>query len=148
MVTVSDGTQIKMLIHKPKNFNREKSPAYFYAHGGGAFALEAKLMTPMLSHSCVNLNTIMFNIDYRKGPEVKCPTGQQDFVDAINHVLANAEKYGIDTDKTCIAGASGGGWIIGGAANLMVKSNTIDKIKAVFMHTGMLSHEVGKIPED
>ena len=32
MVTVTDGSQIKMLIHKPKNFDRKNSPAYFYAH--------------------------------------------------------------------------------------------------------------------
>ena len=30
----------------------------------------------------VNLDCVVFCVDYRLGPEVKCPTGQQDFVDA------------------------------------------------------------------
>lgn len=148
MVTMSDGAEIKMFIHKPKNFDRENSPAYFYAHGGGAFALKADNMVHILSHCAVNLNCVVFNVDYRKGPEVKCPRGQQDFVDAINYVLANGAKYGIDPTKTCMAGASGGGWIAAGAANLMAKANDLAKIKAIFVHTGMLSDSTADLPAD
>ena len=148
MITVTDGTQIKMLIHKPKNFSRVNAPAYIYAHGGGAYALTADHMKPVLSHTCVNLNCVVFNINYRKGPEVKCPTGQQDFVDAVNHILANAAKYGIDATKSCLAGASGGGWIICGAANLMAKANNLAKIKAIFVQTAMLTDSTGNLPAD
>lgn len=63
-------------------------------------------------------------------------------------MLANAAKYGIDPAKNCIAGCSGGGWIIAGAANLMAKANDLGKIKAVFIHTGMLSNASADIPED
>ena len=101
-----------------------------------------------MSHTCLNLNCVVFNIDYRKGPEVKCPTGQQDFVDAVTHVLSDPAKYGIDATKASLAGASGGGWIAGGAANLMAKANSLHKIKAIFMHTGMLSNESARVPED
>jgi len=40
-----------------------------------------------------------------------------DFVMAIRHVSQNAEKYGVDKSKICIAGISGGGWICFGAGN-------------------------------
>jgi len=40
-----------------------------------------------------------------------------DFVMAIRHVSQNAEKYGVDKSKICIAGISGGGWITFGAGN-------------------------------
>ena len=46
-----------------------------------------------------------------------------------------------------MAGISGGGWIITGAANLMAKKNKLSKIRALFIHTGMLSDECGRIPE-
>ena len=62
-----------MLIHKPKNFDRKNSPAYFYAHGGVGFAMSCDYEKPVMSHLCVKLNCVIFNINYRKGPEVKCP---------------------------------------------------------------------------
>ena len=86
-----------------------------------------------MAHTAVNLNCVVFNIDYRLGPEVKAPTGQQDFVDAVNHVLASPANYGINPAKTCISGCSGGGWIIVGAANLLAKANDLGKIKAIFV---------------
>jgi acetyl esterase/lipase len=55
-------------------------------------------------------------------------------------VLASPNNYGIDPTKVCISGCSGGGWIIVGAANLLAKANDLDKIKAMFVQTGMLSN--------
>ena len=46
-----------------------------------------------------------------------------------------------------MTGISGGGWIAVGAMNLMVKDGQSDRIKALFVHTGMLSHETGRVPE-
>ena len=98
---------------------------YVYAHQGGAMSLTAKLYTPLMAITALNLNCVVFNVDYRKGPEVKAPRGQLDFVESIDHIIANKQQYGIDTSKICIAGASGGGWIIVGAANLMAKANKL-----------------------
>ena len=48
----------------------------------------------------------------------------------------------------CMAGISGGGWIAAGAMNLLVKAGQEHKVKALFLHTAMLSHEISKAPED
>ena len=71
--------------------------------------------------SCVNLNCAIICVDYRKGPEVKCPTGHNDFVQAVLHILDNPGKFSINPNKVCMAGISGGGWIVAGAANILVK---------------------------
>ena len=86
-------------------------------------------------------NCVVFNLDYRLAPEHKCPGGQEDFVDFTEFILANAERFRISPDRVCISGCSGGGWIVLGAANLMVKKGTIGKIRAMFIHTGMVSNE-------
>lgn len=97
----------------------------------------------------VNLNCVVFSIDYRLGPEHKCPKGQQDFVDSLVHVFFDTKKYGIDQKRIAIGGISGGGWIVAGAMNLIIKENKpYQLIKAVFIQTGMLSDETSKVPED
>lgn len=101
-----------------------------------------------MARTALNLNCVVFNIDYRLGPEVKAPTGAQDFIDAFNHVIANASNYGIDPAKNCFAGCSGGGWIIAIAANLLAKANEASKVGAIFIQTGMLSNETQDLPED
>ena len=47
-----------------------------------------------------------------------------------------------------MSGISGGGWIVAGAMNLMAKKGSINRVKACFIHTGMLSNECGNMPED
>jgi acetyl esterase/lipase len=60
--------------------------------------------------------------------------------------LDNSSKYGIDTNKVCIAGISGGGHIVAGATNLLIKSNQFHRVKALFIHTGMLTDENQNVP--
>ena len=63
-------------------------------------------------------------------------------------ILESPKKFGIDPSRVCLAGISGGGWIVAGAANLMAKEDKLGKIKALFIHTGMLSDECGRMPEE
>ena len=57
-----------------------------------------------MAHVALNLDCIVFNVDYRLAPEVKCPVGQEDFVDALLHVRENADSFGVDANKLCISG--------------------------------------------
>lgn len=71
--------------------------------------------------TALNLNCIVFNVDFRNAPEAKAPKGSIDFVKAIEHVYRNADKYNVDKDKICMAGISGGGWACLGAALILAK---------------------------
>ena len=57
-----------------------------YAHGGGAVMGSAPETTRMLARKAINLNCVVFNCGYRLGPEVKAPTGAQDYATSIRHV--------------------------------------------------------------
>ena len=63
-------------------------------------------------------------------------------------MIENAEKFGIDPNKICLAGCSGGAWICVGAANLLAKANDLEKIKSIFIHAGMLSNPTRDLEED
>ena len=80
---MNDGAEIEIVIIKPKALTSTCSPAYIYAHGGGAISFTARMVQSALTVTAVNLNCVCISIDYRKGPEHKCPRGQQDYVDAL-----------------------------------------------------------------
>lgn len=100
--------------------------------------------------SCVNLHCIIISVDFRNGPEVKCPRGQMDFAEALVNIIDNQSEFNIDIDKICLAGVSGGAWIVCGAVNLLAKQSAIHlkRIRALFIQTGMLSDECGRLSED
>lgn len=110
---------------------------------------DAKFWDDLMTLYAVNLNCVCFNVDFRNGPEVRAPCGQQDFVDGLCHIMKNADSFGIDCNKVCLSGCSGGGWICVGATNLMVKANAPElmKVKGLLINAGMLSNETSRIPE-
>ena len=59
----------------PKKIVGKMNPAYVWAHGGGGYAGTALEHEPLIGKMAVNLNCTVFNVDYRLGPEVKCPKG-------------------------------------------------------------------------
>lgn len=141
-VPSTDGYEVEVFVYTPKSLKNSKSvPAYVWARGGGACVSEATDYHPSCCLTALNLNCIFFNVAFRNGPEVKCPQGQHDFVAALKHILANAAKFKVDSSNVCITGISGGGWIVCGAANLLAKANELHKVKALFIHTAMLSNE-------
>ena len=144
-----DGADLKFYFIKPKALDMsQKHPAYVYAHGGGGIIGSPEESNPVLCATALNLNCVVFNVDYRLGPDVKCPKGMEDFIDGLKAIIADADKYSMDASRVCIAGISGGGWICAGAANILAKADEAKIVKAVFIHTGMLSDETAHIPDE
>jgi len=83
----------------------------------------------MLKHCAVELNVVVFNVDYRIAPETKCPNNVKDFYEAIKYVSKNAESLGVDPSKIVIAGDSGGGYVCLGAMVLLVQNEESDLVK-------------------
>ena len=75
-VKVRDGSSIAILIYKPKTLAAGPAPVYFYAHGGGAAMGTAKESEPQMAITCVNLNFVVVNVDYKLALKHNCPTGQ------------------------------------------------------------------------
>jgi acetyl esterase/lipase len=75
-VQSEDGTLIKVWVTRPKTLaDNKQAPAYIYAHGGAALISDAEHWQHVMAITAVNLNCVCFSVDFRNGPEVKCPTG-------------------------------------------------------------------------
>merc|ERR1719367_1499781 len=124
---------VPVFVYTPKTLEGNKSnAAYIYAHGGGAVSGTATNFKSALAYSAVALNMVVFNVDYRLGPETKCPNNVKDFYMAIKYVIANAQSLGIDSSKVAIGGDSGGGYICLGAEVLLAQNDETDLVKVAF----------------
>jgi len=56
-----------------------------------------------------NLDAIFVSVEYRLGPEYPFPTGVEDGIEALLHLAANAEEFGINPSKIATSGFSAGG---------------------------------------
>merc|ERR1712038_1942238 len=124
---------VPVFVYTPKTLQENKSnAAYIYAHGGGAVSGTAANFKCALAYSAVAMNMVVFNVDYRLGPETKSPNNVKDFYMAIKYVIANAQSLGIDASKVAIGGDSGGGYICLGAEVLLAQNDETDLVKVAF----------------
>jgi len=131
-------------MFKPRGL-KALSPAIIWAHGGGgAVALSAKLNNPTCIRFAHIFNCAVFNVEYRLGPEAKCPGGQADQMNAFLHIYRNSSKYGVDQNKIIMGGESGGSWITMGAIYLLIK-NSYPLPRMLWLRHSMLSNECGAI---
>lgn len=121
---------VSVLVHTPKQLDKQvQRPAIIYAHGGGVVGCKASTHKRYLSKLALKSNVVIFNVDYRRAPEVKCPNNVLDFYEVLKYVLSNADILGIDDTKVAISGESGGGYICFGTMVLLAQRNESNIVK-------------------
>ena len=87
-------TSYKRHLLRPNKASKGKAlPGYIYAHGGAAVMTVASDYDDSLAMVACNLNCVVVNVDFRNGPEVKCPTGQHDYRSVVLYILENASHF-------------------------------------------------------
>ena len=120
--TTHDGNyDVPVSVYTPKALEGASNAAVIYAHGGGAVASNALDAKPWLDYLAVACNVVVFNVEYRLAPETKCPNNVKDFYETVKYIHANATFLGVDSNKICIAGDSGGGYICLGTMVLLAQ---------------------------
>jgi len=131
---------VKVLVHAPKSLKGQKNKtAVVYAHGGGVISGTAEMYKPMMSALAFETDSVVFNVDYRLAPEVKCPGNILDFYCALKHIIENCSTFDIDPAKIVISGESGGGYICFGTMVLLAQKDESDLVKAAFPIIPMIS---------
>jgi len=138
--TSHDGEyEVKVLVHTPKKLvGLKNNPCIVYAHGGGVIGGSAHLHRHYLAHMAVDCNVVVFNVDYRLAPEVRCPNNVLDFYEALKYVVGHSSELGVDPGRICIAGESGGGYICAGTMVQLAKKGEAGLVKVAIPAIAMI----------
>lgn len=87
-------------------------PLYIMVHGGGFFYNDLESRQAQLFYRYVReQGYAVATVNYRLGEEARYPAAIADVKAAIRFLRANADEYGLDSDKFAIAGESAGGYL-------------------------------------
>ena len=119
-----EGRYIDAIKYSPANASAPL-PVHLSWHASGWLLKRLGLDSFMHATFAKRLNAIVLDCDYRKGPEEKYPTAQNDCEDAVAHVLSYPQKY--DVNRLTLGGSSAGGCMA-----LVTAAKFGPKIKGVF----------------
>ncbi|KAL8769244.1 MAG: hypothetical protein Q9209_004745 [Squamulea sp. 1 TL-2023] len=105
----SKGT-VYLYCYLPEGFEpkRRKYPVIVNFHGGG-FTMGSATDDRRWAGAALQATTAVFvSVEYRLAPENPFPVAVEDGCEAILHLAANSERYGIDPHRIALSGFSAG----------------------------------------
>ncbi len=91
-------------------------PCVLWFHGGGYVMGSPLIDAARMQEWAVELDCVTLSVDYRLAPEHPFPAAHEDARTALEWMLSNADKLGIDRNRVVIGGASAGGGLAAGLA--------------------------------
>jgi len=110
-------------------------PVLVYLHGGGWVAGSPKTHNK-LAHRFAEGGYLVFNVDYRLGPEHPFPAAFDDCVDAICWAARTAPEYGGDPSKLAVGGDSAGGNLTAASVAALADATDAPNVAAVLLIYG------------
>jgi triacylglycerol lipase len=137
----ADGSEIELYLYDPAP-GATNRPALYHVHGGGMILGQARDMGFGPSGMAAALGVPVISVEYRLAPETPFPGPQQDCLDGLAWVVANAGELGIDPARIAIVGESAGGGLAAATA-LMARDTGGPRIAAQVLVYPMLDHRTG-----
>ncbi len=137
----ADGSTIE-LYHFDPSPGAQAQAALYHVHGGGMILGTAKDMQAGPSAMAAALQIPVISVEYRLAPETPFPGPQQDCLDGLTWLAANALELGIDPARIAIIGESAGGGLAA-ATVLMARDTGGPNLAAQVLVYPMLDHRTG-----
>lgn len=107
LVDVGD-RYIDMYSWEPEE-RSDKTPAFFFIHGGGFTAGDVTQYRRALAYVAELTGALVLFPDYRLAPEAPFPAAVEDCVACVKHVIERSDELKIDLSRFVIGGDSAGG---------------------------------------
>lgn len=98
-----------MRLYSPKNASSKPRPLLLYLHGGGWCFGSIMSCSRFCTELCANSNIMVAALDYRLAPEYPFPCALDDCTEALQFLVREATRLGIDTKRISVGGDSSGG---------------------------------------
>ena len=96
-------------IMQPTTLSAGKRPGVLMFHGGGWIESSKETMMRSFCLPYLQQGFVVCNVEYRLAPVAPAPAAVTDALDAAAWFFQNAGKYGVDTRRIVVTGASAGG---------------------------------------
>lgn len=126
----------KVLIHTPKSIKGSKgNVAFIDVHSGGCIAGSPELNKAFCCYTALNNCALVFNPKYRlAGSGATADQMASDIVALVKWIRAKAMFLGVDPNKICLHGCSGGGYAVAAACSKLALANEGHLIKLAIMN--------------
>lgn len=101
----SQFSELRLDVHRPDESGA--FPALIHVHGG-AFRMMSRKTHAHIADAYARCGFVVFNVEYRLGPENPYPAPLQDVLRAIEWVRQNGDQFDAQTDQIFLAGESAG----------------------------------------
>lgn len=105
----ADGAEISMRWFTKTGSRSEPGAAVLNIHGGGMVAGNVDMTAPMVSQFVSATGVPFLSVEYRLAPEVRAPKPLEDCYAALQYLVENASKLGVDPARIGVLGESAGG---------------------------------------
>lgn len=134
---------VEAIFYYPRT--RENMPVFVQIHGGAWVGMDAVDDDRYCQRLSEALDCFVVNVNYKRLYENSFPYAQEEIVDVVKWLKANAAQLGIAPDRIVLSGGSAGGHITAGAGILLAQQNV--KIAGQLMEVPFLDF-TGEIPID
>jgi acetyl esterase len=132
-----DGHRLPARLYAPSN---AKLPFLLYFHGGGftvgSIATHDTLCRVLSQRS----GCAVVSLDYRLAPEHRFPTASNDAWDALAHLAAHGEQWGLDAGRIAVGGDSAGGTLAAVCA-ILARDAGLPLALQLLFYPGMTAHQ-------
>lgn len=108
---------VKIRIYRPRSL-RGAAPAMIWIHGGGMIIGNHLMDEQSNIGFARTLGITVVSVNYRLSPQHVAPAALEDIYATLAWLVANADERGIDTQRIAVGGASAGGGLAAGTAQL------------------------------
>jgi len=120
--------KLRLRIYRPRSGNKPM-PALLWFHGGGYVIGIPEMDDKKCIEFARRLGIVVISVDYRLAPQHPFPAALEDGWAALNWVVVESGKLGIDTKRIAVGGGSAGGGL---AAALAQLAHDRQKVRPVF----------------
>ena len=108
-LTARDGFSLPARVYRRPDLGAAALPVVVYFHGGGYVIGSLDSHDALCRRLVAAGHFAVLAVDYRLAPEWVFPTAVQDACDAVNWLLREGLKHGLDATRVAFAGDSAGG---------------------------------------